>query len=83
MVVMEPVDAGAAPSLRLDPVRCVGAGYCAEIVPELISLDDWGYPMVDGRPIADRELLRHGARAVAQCPRVALRLAPDRGRREG
>ncbi len=72
-----------APHLRLDPTRCTGAAYCAEIVPELVALDDWGYPMLDGRPISDPALLRHAARAVAHCPRVALTLTTERGRRAG
>ena len=62
------------PSLWVDPILCDGAGYCAEIVPELVRLDDWGYPMVDRRPIAEPELVRLSVMAVARCPRVALSL---------
>ena len=60
--------------LRVNPTLCDGVGYCAEIVPELIALDDWGYPIVDSRAIEDEELLRHAQRAVATCPRLALLL---------
>jgi hypothetical protein len=60
--------------LRVNPVLCDGVGYCAEIVPELISIDDWGYPVVDSRPIDDEEWLRHARRAVTTCPRRALLL---------
>jgi ferredoxin len=60
--------------LRLNPILCDGLGYCAELVPELISLDEWGYPIVDRRPITDDRWLRHARRAVAACPRVALSL---------
>jgi ferredoxin len=69
-----------APRLRLDPTRCDAAGYCAEIVPELVVLDDWGYPIVDRRPIPEGRLIQLASRAVAQCPRVALVLTtePDR-----
>jgi len=70
-----------APRLRLDPTRCDGAGYCAEIVPELVRLDDWGYPMVEPRPIEDPGLLRLASRAVGQCPRVALALTTQPERR--
>ena len=35
----------------LDPVACDAYGYCAELLPEAISLDEWGYPVVDGRPL--------------------------------
>jgi ferredoxin len=58
--------------LRVNPTLCDGVGYCAEIVPELISMDDWGFPMVDSRPIDDETLLSHARRAVATCPRLAL-----------
>ena len=36
--------------ITVDPVACEAYGYCAELVPEAIVLDEWGYPMVDGRP---------------------------------
>jgi ferredoxin len=58
--------------LRVNPTLCDGAGYCAEIVPELISMDDWDFPIVDSRPITDATLLRHARRAVATCPKLAL-----------
>jgi len=66
--------------LRVNPILCDGYGYCAEIVPELISLDDWGFPIVDTRPIDDNKVLDLAERAVATCPRLALLLedvAPD------
>jgi ferredoxin len=58
--------------LRVNPILCNGFGYCAEIVPELISLDDWGFPIVSSRPIEDDKLLGLSRRAVATCPRLAL-----------
>lgn len=63
--------------LRVDPIRCDGAAFCAELVPELVSLDDWGFPVVDSRPVADVAELRHARRAVALCPRQALLLELD------
>ena len=58
--------------LRVDPTLCAGYGYCAEIVPELVTVDDWGYPIVHAEPIESDELLRHARKAVATCPRLAL-----------
>jgi len=58
--------------LRVDPTLCEGYGYCAEIVPELVSVDDWGYPIVSQKEIDSAELLGHARRAVATCPRLAL-----------
>ena len=57
--------------LLVDPIRCTGRGLCAEIVPELIQLDDWGYPMVAAGPVS-AAVLRHARRAVAACPELAL-----------
>jgi ferredoxin len=58
--------------LRVNPTLCTGYGYCAEIVPEVVSVDDWGYPIVNPEPIDSDELLRHARKAVATCPRLAL-----------
>jgi ferredoxin len=63
--------------LRVDPIACVGHRLCAELLPERITLDDWGYPMLDGRPIPD-ELLAHARRAADACPTLALRLERSR-----
>ena len=35
--------------LRVDPIACDGHGNCHELLPELIGLDRWGYPIIDGR----------------------------------
>jgi ferredoxin len=57
--------------LRIDPVACDAFGFCAELFPEAITLDEWGYPIIDGRPLtADVE--PHARAAVIQCPRKAL-----------
>jgi len=57
--------------LRWNPTVCTGAGYCAEVLPELIALDDWGFPILDSKPL-DERTLPHAERAVAGCPRLAL-----------
>lgn len=59
--------------LVVDPVACDGRGVCAEVVPELITLDDWGFPIVTGEPL-DARLEREASEAVRLCPRLALRL---------
>jgi ferredoxin len=60
--------------LVVDRIVCDGFGMCAELLPELIELDDWGYPIVRAGGVPD-ELLDHARRAVAVCPVLALRLA--------
>lgn len=58
--------------LPVDWPRCDGRGLCHELLPELISLDEWGYPIVRG-PVEPAQ--RAAARtAVASCPRLAVRL---------
>ena len=43
-----------AETLRVNPINCTGHGVCAELLPELINLDEWGYPIIDPRPGAAR-----------------------------
>jgi ferredoxin len=59
--------------LRVDPIACDGHGLCAELFPERIALDEWGYPVVDPEPVGGK-LERHARRAVAGCPAAALLL---------
>ena len=62
--------------VRVNPIGCVGHGLCAELVPELITLDDWGYPIVDPGPVPDA-LHGHARRAADVCPTLALVLEHD------
>ena len=64
---------GSTVRLRVDPVACDAFGYCAELLPEHVTLDEWGYPVVNGAPV-DAELVALATRAVNECPRRALRL---------
>ncbi len=60
--------------VRINPIDCKAHGLCAELLPERIGLDDWGYPIVDGEPLS-RPLEQHARRAAAACPTLALLLA--------
>ena len=53
--------------LRVNPIACDAHGLCAELVPELVELDEWGYPIVSAEPVPVR-LEKHARRAVAACP---------------
>jgi len=64
--------------LRVNPILCDGHGLCAELLPERVQLDDWGYPIIDGKPVRG-ELERHARRAVDACPVLALRLDREPG----
>src|SRR5438132_11099414 len=37
--------------MTIDRIKCDGHGLCAELLPELIRLDDWGYPIIAAGPI--------------------------------
>jgi ferredoxin len=62
----------AGEELAIDPIACTGHGLCAELLPERIVLDDWGYPVIDPRVPAS--LHDHAVRAVKACPALALAL---------
>jgi ferredoxin len=62
--------------IRWDPIRCGAHGYCAEILPERITLDDWGFPIINTETIGF-DLEEHARRAVDQCPLLALKLVRD------
>ncbi|MEA2198476.1 MAG: ferredoxin [Solirubrobacteraceae bacterium] len=69
----------AGTRLRVNWIACEAHGMCAELLPERITLDDWGYPIIDERPIG-AELEAHARRAVDACPTLALLLERDRER---
>ena len=66
--------------LQVDWTRCTGRGLCIELLPEVFSADDWGYPhsRADGpAPVVPERLSGYAEQAVAECPRQALRLLSD------
>jgi ferredoxin len=66
----------SATRLRVDPIAWDGHNLCAELLPELMTLDDWGYPVLLGTDVPP-----HLRRAASACPMVALLL--ERARRPG
>ncbi|MDG4766727.1 ferredoxin [Solwaraspora sp. WMMD406] len=65
--------------LQIDWAACDGRGLCIELLPELLTHDDWGFPVSrDGsrEPVVPSQLRGHAALAVANCPELALRLLP-------
>ena len=68
-----PASPASRTEIVVDRIACDGFGMCAELLPELIELDDWGYPIIrDGGVPAT--LLDHARRAVNVCPVLALKL---------
>jgi ferredoxin len=66
-------------TLRVNPIACVGHGMCAELLPEVIELDRWGYPILAARTVP-RPLVDHARRAVRACPTLALLLEQNTGK---
>jgi len=60
--------------LKVNPIACTAHGMCAELLPEFISLDPWGYPIVPDEPVPE-ELTGLAAKAVAACPALALSIS--------
>ena len=58
--------------LQIDPIACTGHGLCADLLPELIELDEWGYAILknDGQVPAGEEGL--AKRAIIDCPVHAI-----------
>ena len=63
----------SAVRLRVDPIACDGRRFCAEILPELVTLDDWGFPIIRDADVP-AALLAEADEAVRLCPMLALRL---------
>lgn len=59
--------------LRVNPITCEAHGMCAELLPERITLDEWGYPLIDGKPL-EPGLIANARRAAQACPTFALLL---------
>lgn len=71
--------------IRIDPTACTGHGVCADLLPERIELDEWGFPII--QPEVPLSLAADARRAVRACPVLALRLQrtqeKPRGRSSG
>ncbi|WP_329334073.1 ferredoxin [Streptomyces sp. NBC_00663] len=63
--------------IEVDWTSCKAHGLCAELLPEHITLDEWGYPLVDDKPLPTRTLKR-ARRAATDCPALALKLRAAR-----
>jgi ferredoxin len=58
------------------PIECRAHGLCADLLPEMVRLDEWGYPVVAAGPVP-ADLVAEARRAAAACPALALRLRKD------
>ncbi|MQY02047.1 NADH-ubiquinone oxidoreductase-F iron-sulfur binding region domain-containing protein [Actinomadura macrotermitis] len=70
-----PAETEAQLRMEVDWSRCDGHGLCADVLPSLIRMDEYHYPVLPEDPIPAR-LEADARRAVAVCPVLALRLVP-------
>jgi ferredoxin len=63
--------------VRVNPIACEAHGMCAELLPERVTLDEWGYPVIDSEPVSGA-LLDHARRAAQACPTLALLVERER-----
>jgi ferredoxin len=59
--------------LRVDWAACDAHGLCALWAPDLITRDEWGYPVLPDGPVPDALLVQARA-AERSCPALALRV---------
>jgi ferredoxin len=64
--------------MRINPIACDAHGVCAELLPEIIELDPWGYPILVAAEVP-AGLVEHAKRATAACPVLALTLVTHPG----
>ena len=60
-------------TIDVDWTRCDGHGLCSRMLPEKITLDEWGFPIIDGRDV-EASLVRAARGAALACPALALRI---------
>lgn len=64
-------------TLVLNPTLCDGRGMCHDAAPDLIGIDEWGYPLLPGaqlRASIDKRDIRAAEAATHACPLLALHI---------
>ena len=64
-------------TLVLNPILCDGRGLCHDAAPDLIDLDEWGYPLLPGgglTAVLSREQRKAAEDATHACPLLALHI---------
>jgi ferredoxin len=57
--------------IQVNPIGCKAHGLCAEILPEWVELDEWGYPVLAAEPLP-ADLIAYARRAARSCPTLAI-----------
>lgn len=64
-------------TLILNPTTCDGRGMCHDAAPDLVDLDEWGYPLLPGHGLRSdltKADLRVAEAATHACPALALHI---------
>jgi ferredoxin len=69
---------GVTDRLHLDYAACSGHGLCADLLPELVEIDEWGFPILHAETVGPDQLPL-ARRAVRACPTLALHLLKTTG----
>jgi ferredoxin len=70
--------------LHIDWTRCDGHGSCVELLPNVLGIDDFGFPVPrsgERDPVIRRPDHDSAQHAVRNCPVMALRLYEPTDRR--
>lgn len=67
--------AGSARRLVIDRTVCAGHGRCYSLTPDLVGVDEAGYPIVLDEEIPD-DLVDAADETVGSCPEGAIRVSP-------
>jgi ferredoxin len=70
-------DDGIVSTLLLNPTICDGRGLCHHAAPDLIELDEWGYPLLPGgglRADLAKSHVKAAEEATHACPVLALHI---------
>ena len=59
--------------LHIDWTACDGRGVCSELLAEMLTEDDWGFPIIRGTDEIPRGLEKTARQAVDRCPMLALK----------
>jgi NADH:ubiquinone oxidoreductase subunit F (NADH-binding)/ferredoxin len=59
--------------LTVDWTRCAGHSLCGHLVPDLVRLDENGFPVISNGAVP-RRLLPDAREAIEMCPALALRM---------
>ena len=60
-------------TITVDWTLCDGHGLCARLLHEKITLDEWGFPIIDD-PEIEPGLVKSARQAAMACPSLALRV---------